>query len=169
MTALMHGRSSADVVVSALPLSHVYGNIVEINFAVACGMSLVLLPRFDEESVLSSIERHRATMFEGVPTMYVRLINFPRLGEFNRSSLRLCTVGGQTMPPSQMEEVQRLFGCPLRELWGMTELGGLGTTHPHNGPQKLGSIPESRYLRWKRPSSIFQMPHDSSREVSRVN
>ena len=139
MTALMHGRSCGDVVVSALPLTHVYGNIV-MNSAVACGMSLVLLPRFDEESVLSSIERHRATMFEGVPTMYVRLINFPRLGGFDLSSLRLCTVGGQTMPPSQMEEVQRLLGCPLRELWGMTELGGLGTTHPHNGPPKLGSI-----------------------------
>jgi len=139
MTALMHGRSCADVVVSALPLTHVYGNIV-MNSAVACGMSLVLLPRFAEESILRSIERHRATMFEGVPTMYVRLINFPRLGQFDLSSLRLCTVGGQTMPASQMEEVQRLFGCPLRELWGMTELGGLGATHPHNGPQKLGSI-----------------------------
>jgi len=139
MTSLMHGRCASDVVVSALPCTHVYGNIV-LNSAVACGMSLVLLPRFDEESVLRCIEQHRATIFEGVPTMYVRLLNFPTLGRFDLSSLRFCTVGGQTMPSSQMEEVQRTFGCPLRELWGMTELGGLGATHPYNGPQKLGSI-----------------------------
>ena len=35
-----------------------------------------------------------------------------------------------------MEETERRFGCPLLELWGMTELGGLGTTHPHNGPNR---------------------------------
>jgi long-chain acyl-CoA synthetase len=41
---------------------------------------------------------------------------------------------------SKMQEVEQRFGCPLIELWGMTELGGLGTTHPHNGPRRLGSI-----------------------------
>jgi len=52
----------------------------------------------------------------------------------------LCTVGGQTMPITKMEDVEKRFGCPLIELWGMTELGGLGLTHPHNGPRRLGSI-----------------------------
>ena len=55
-------------------------------------------------------------------------------------SLTRCTVGGQTMPVAKMEEVERRFGCPLIELWGMTELAGLGTTFPSNGPHKLGSI-----------------------------
>jgi long-chain acyl-CoA synthetase len=132
MTALMHGRHSSDIVVSALPCTHVYGNVV-MNGAVMCGMTLVLLPRFDEREVLQAIATHRATMFEGVPTMFMRLLNFEDLPQFDLSSLRLCTVGGQTMPVSRMEEVERRFGCPLIELWGMTELGGLGTTHPHNG------------------------------------
>ena len=44
------------------------------------------------------------------------------------------------MPVAKMEEVERRFGCPLIELWGMTELAGLGTTFPSNGPDKLGSI-----------------------------
>jgi long-chain acyl-CoA synthetase len=39
-----------------------------------------------------------------------------------------------------MEEVEARFGCPLIELWGMTELGGLGTTFASNGPVKHGSI-----------------------------
>jgi acyl-CoA synthetase (AMP-forming)/AMP-acid ligase II len=74
MTALMHGRSSTDTVVSALPCTHVYGNIV-MNTAVLCGMTLVLLPRFDEMDILRAIETHRATLFEGVPTMFLRLLN----------------------------------------------------------------------------------------------
>ena len=39
-----------------------------------------------------------------------------------------------------MEEVEQRFGCPLIELWGMTEIGGLGTTFASNGPVKHGSI-----------------------------
>jgi long-chain acyl-CoA synthetase len=139
MTSLMHGRRSNDIVVSALPCPHVYGNIV-MNAAVACGMTLVLLPRFDEELTLKAIQTNRATVFDGVPTMYMRLLNFPQLAQFDLSTIRLCTVGGQTMAVNKMEEVERLFGCRLLELWGMTELGGLGVTHPHNGPRKLGAI-----------------------------
>lgn len=139
MTALMHGRTSSDIVVSALPCTHVYGNVV-MNAAVMCGMTLVLLPRFDEAEVLQAIQKHRATMFEGVPTMFMRMLNLPSLDTYDLSSLRVCTVGGQTMPVTKMEEVEKRFGCPLIELWGMTELGGLGTTHPHNGPRRLGSI-----------------------------
>lgn len=139
MTALMHGRTATDIVVSALPLPHVYGNVV-MNSAVACGMTLVLLPRFDELTVLEAIQKHRATMFEGVPTMFLKMLNHLEPGRFDLSSLRVCTVGGQTMPAVKMMEVEERFGCPLLELWGMTELAGLGATHPHNGPRRLGSI-----------------------------
>jgi long-chain acyl-CoA synthetase len=139
MTALMHGRSREDIVVSALPCTHVYGNIV-MNTAILCGMTLVLLSRFDEVECLSTIQKYRASMFEGVPTMYMRMLNLVGQDTYDLSSLRLCTVGGQTMPPAKMEEVERRFGCRLIELWGMTELGGLGTTHPFNCPPRLGSI-----------------------------
>jgi long-chain acyl-CoA synthetase len=139
MTSLMHGRMPSDIVISALPCAHVYGNIV-MNSAVACGMTLVLSSRFDEETALEAIQRHRATVFEGVPAMYMKMLNSPNIDNFDFSSLRICTVGGQTMPITQMELVELHFKCPLIELWGMTELGGLGVTHPHNGPKQLGSI-----------------------------
>jgi len=139
MTATMHLRTSADTVVSALPLSHVYGNIV-MNAAIAHGMTLVLHKVFDMQRVLASIQAERATMLEGVPTMYMYLLDHPKLGEYDLSSLTRCTVGGQTMPEAKMRQVEAAFGCPLIELWGMTELGGLGTTHSAYGPARLGSI-----------------------------
>lgn len=139
MTATLHLRGPSDVVVSALPCSHVYGNIV-MNAAVAYGMTLVLHASFDASRILKSIQEHRATIFEGVPTMYMYLLEAPQLESADLSSLRCCTVGGQTMPEAKMREVTRRFGCPIIELWGMTELGGLGTTHSAYGPQVLGSI-----------------------------
>jgi len=111
-----------------------------MNGAFMCGMTLVLLERFNEAEALSAIQAHRATMFEGVPTMYMYLLNCPELENYNLSSLTRCTVGGQTMPISKMQEVEERFDCPLLELWGMTEIAGLGTTHPFYGLNRHGSI-----------------------------
>jgi long-chain acyl-CoA synthetase len=139
MTSTYHVRTEHDTVVSALPCSHVYGNIV-MNSAIACGMTLVLHAVFEAKAILASIENYRATMFEGVPTMYMYLLNSPELDDCDVSSLTRCTVGGQTMAPHKMREVERRFGAPLLELWGMTELGGLGATHSLYGPKRHGSI-----------------------------
>lgn len=162
MTATLHGRTEQDVVVSALPFSHVYGNIV-MNAAVGCGMTLVLHRTFNVEEVLSSIQRYRATLFEGVPTMYMYLLNSGRLGSFDVSSLRRCTVGGQTMPEQRMLQLEAALGCPILELWGMTELGGLGTTHSLYGPRRQGSIGvplphlEARIVSVEDPSSVVSV------------
>ncbi len=139
MTATMHMRTASDVVVSALPLSHVYGNIV-MNTAIAYGMTLVLHKSFDATQVLSSIEVNRATIFDGVPTMYAYLLDHPDIRNFDLSSLTRCTVGGQVMPVAKMRKVEEIFDCQLLEVWGMTEIGGLGCTHSLYGASRLGSI-----------------------------
>lgn len=139
LTSTLHGRNPHDVAVSALPCSHVYGNVV-MNSAFLCGMTLVLHGSFDVERVMESIQKNRATLFEGVPTMYMYMLNFARASAYDMSSLQRCTVGGQTMPVSSMARVEKLLGCPLLELWGMTELAGLGTTFPLYGPRRPGSI-----------------------------
>jgi long-chain acyl-CoA synthetase len=139
ITAQMHLKTDRDVIVTALPCPHVYGNVV-FQGALLCGSKLVLHPRFDAAEMLTSLEEHKATMFEGVPTMYMYMLAAPDLAKRNLSSLTRCTVGGQTMPVAKMREVEERFGCPLIELWGMTELAGLGTTFPFYGPRKLGSI-----------------------------
>lgn len=84
MTALMHQRSKRDTVVTALPCPHVYGNVV-MSAAIQNGMTLVLHPAFNEKAILQSIQDHRATMFEGVPTMYMFMLNHPELDNYNLS------------------------------------------------------------------------------------
>lgn len=139
MTGLMHGRSALDTVVAALPLAHVYGNVV-MNGTILTGATLCLLRAFDPDAVLAAIETHRGTSFEGVPTMYYRLLASPRLGSTDLSSLRMCAVGGQNIPVEKMTEIEEAFGCPLIELWGMSELAGLGSTFPWTGPRTIGSV-----------------------------
>jgi len=139
LTATMHVRTERDVVVTALPAPHVYGNVV-INSIFMAGGTVVLMSRFDAGDALGLIAEHRATMFEGVPTMYAMMLAHPELDRFDLSTLTRCTVGGQTIATSVIEAWESRSGAPLIELWGMTELAGLGTTHAQYAPNVHGSI-----------------------------
>ncbi|MGD9997099.1 MAG: class I adenylate-forming enzyme family protein [Ilumatobacteraceae bacterium] len=139
LTATMHVRTSNDVVVTALPAPHVYGNVV-INSTFMSGGTVVLMERFDAHAALGLIAEHRATMFEGVPTMYAMMLADPGLEDADLSSLTRCTVGGQTISTSVIDAWEARSGAPLIELWGMTELAGLGTTHALYAPNVHGSI-----------------------------
>ncbi|OZC73986.1 fatty-acid--CoA ligase [Rhodococcus sp. 06-462-5] len=139
LTATMHGRTDSDVVVTALPTPHVYGNVV-VNGTFIAGGTVVLMQRFDATRALELIEHHRATMFEGVPAMYSMMLAEDTMADRDISSLTRCTVGGQTMATSTIERWQTRAGAPLLELWGMTEIAGLGATHTVHAPASPGSI-----------------------------
>ena len=135
----VQARTPDDVMLNALPLPHVYGNVV-MNGTFMAGAALVVLERFDPAVALAEIARYRATVFDGVPTMYAMMLADPSMPDADVSSLRMCAVGGQTMPAAKMAEWERRAGAPLLELWGMTELGGAGTSNCAYMPNVHGSI-----------------------------
>jgi long-chain acyl-CoA synthetase len=139
LTANMHMKDPDEIVISALPTAHVYGNVV-MNGTFITGGTLVLIERFSEEAIFEAIETHKATMIEGVPSMYMMLLSHSGMDACNCESIRKCTVGGQTISEKVMADVEERFGCLFLELWGMTEVSGLGTTHPSLGKNRHGSI-----------------------------
>lgn len=138
-TATIHVRHGGDKVYSALPFPHVYGNVI-MNAVLLTGASLHAPARFNADASLQAIERERITIFDGVPTMYYQMLASPLIEKADLSSLVRCTVGGQTMPVAKIDQVVERFGCPLLELWGMTEVGGPATTHSPYWPPRPGSI-----------------------------
>jgi long-chain acyl-CoA synthetase len=139
MTATIHVRRPEDTVLTALPFPHVYGNIV-LNTAFLVGLQVKVMSRFDAAEALMAIEREGITLLEGVPTMYYQMLAHPQIGAADFSSLSRCTVGGQTMPIANLEEVARRFNCPVLELWGMTELAGPAISHSPYWPARHGTI-----------------------------
>jgi long-chain acyl-CoA synthetase len=135
----LQARTDRDVMLNALPLPHVYGNIV-MNGTFMVGATLVMMERFDPAQALAEIARHQVTVFDGVPTMYAMMLADPSLPGTDLSTLRICAVGGQTMPVAKMQEWEQRSGAPLLELWGMTELGGAGTSNCVYAPNVHGSI-----------------------------
>lgn len=138
MVAAAHARAFNDVIVTALPCAHVYGSVV-MNSAFLSGATLVLHEKFDVAAVLGSVQRYNATIFDGVPTMYMYILEELNASKYDLSSLTRCTVGGQTMPASKAEQFEERCGCPLLELWGMTEIAGAGTVDYYYGEKRQGS------------------------------
>ncbi len=139
LTSIMHGRNSHDVFCTALPTAHAYGVIIQLA-SFMYGAKLVLLPRFDEVAAFQAIQNHGATMFDGVPTAFMMMLAHPDFEKYDLSSIQKLSVGGQTMPAAKGAETEEKFQAPCLELWGMTELAGLGTTHALYADNKIGSM-----------------------------
>ena len=127
-----------DVVMGCLPLFHVFGLTCGLNAAVATGMSLALLPRFDPAKALELIAKHHVTVFEGVPTMYAAMLNTP--GDFDTSSLRTCLSGGSAMPVEVMKKFEERFGCQVLEGYGLSETSPVASFNQPGRPRKPGTI-----------------------------
>ncbi|MFJ6248462.1 MULTISPECIES: long-chain fatty acid--CoA ligase [unclassified Streptomyces] len=127
-----------DVVVGCLPLFHIFGQICTMSAAVRSGASLVLIPRFEPGAVLDAVARERATVFEGVPTMYAALLQHP--SEADVSTLRMCISGGASLPVEILHGFERRFGCPVLEGFGMSETSPVVTFNHPDRPRKAGSI-----------------------------
>lgn len=127
-----------DVVVGCLPLFHIFGQICTMSAAVRSGASLVLIPRFEPGAVLDAITRGRATVFEGVPTMYAALLQHP--SEADVSTLRMCISGGASLPVEILHGFERRFGCTVLEGFGMSETSPVVTFNHPDRPRKAGSI-----------------------------
>lgn len=129
-----------DRIMGVLPLFHVFANTCVLNRTVARGGEMVLLPRFDAAQTLAAIERTRPTSFPGVPTMFQALLDHPRTGESDLSSLRLCISGGAPMPAEVKRRFEEKTGAKLVEGYGLTESSGVISANPYEGLNKPGTI-----------------------------
>ncbi|MEU0009130.1 long-chain fatty acid--CoA ligase [Streptomyces sp. NPDC006314] len=132
--------TSEDVIVGCLPLFHIFGQTCTMNVAVRSGASLTLVPRFEPQTVLDAIARDRATVFEGVPTMYAALLQHPDALATDVSSLRMCISGGASLPVEVLHGFERRFDCMVLEGFGMSETSPVVSFNHPDRPRKAGSI-----------------------------
>ena len=127
-------------VLLVLPLFHIYALTAVLLRHIGDGNELLLRPRFDAASVLDDIEQRRVTVFPGVPTMWIALLNQPNLEKRDLSSLRSTTSGGAPLPFEVQQRLQAITGRQLGGGWGMTETGPAGTRVTPDAPQRPGMI-----------------------------
>ncbi|GAA2607924.1 long-chain-fatty-acid--CoA ligase [Paractinoplanes durhamensis] len=129
-----------DVVLTALPLFHVFGMSSAMNVALRFGAAMSLVPRFSAERVLAAIERDHATVFDGVPTMFIALLAAAGTSDHDTSSLRVCVSGGDAIPAHVLDAFERQFGVPILEGYGMTETAATITFNSSAQDRRVYSV-----------------------------
>ncbi len=128
-----------DRLMMALPMFHVHGLGIAVHGMVYCGYTMILLERFDAKKVMEGIDKYKCTVFMGVPTMYIKLLELDDC-KYDLSSMRLWTVGSAPMPVDAMEKFKERYGFELLERYGMTETAVVIASNPLKGKRKPGSV-----------------------------
>lgn len=136
-------REHGEVILTAIPLYHVYGMVLALNLGAALGAEIVLIadPR-DVDFVLEQIETHKVTFYPGVPSMYYAINQNASVqaGRHDLSSIKACISGSAPLHPSIKAEFERLTGGKLVEGYGLSEAPTATHCNPLRGVNKPGSI-----------------------------
>jgi len=129
-----------EVIILTLPVFHAFGMTVGMNLAIALAAKIVAVPKFDPDMVMKLIEKHKVTMFPGVPAMYVAIINHPNAVKHDISSIKYCISGAAALASETREKFEKMTGGTLVEGYGLSEASPVTHCNPLQGGAKAGSI-----------------------------
>ncbi len=129
------GWKPGDVLIHALPIFHVHGLFVALHGALINGSKMIWLSKFDPRLVVKKLPE--ATVFMGVPTLYVRLLAEPGLDKQACRNMRLFVAGSAPLLIETFNEWKDRTGHTILERYGMSETAML-TSNPYKGDERRG-------------------------------
>jgi long-chain acyl-CoA synthetase len=129
----------SDVVLGCLPLFHTFGQTVAMNGTFRLGGTLVLLARFSGEAAIELMVREDVTVFHGVPTMYIGLLEAAAKAD-KLPQLRLCVSGGASLPVAVLEKFTEIFHATIFEGYGLSETSPTATTNQPAFGTRAGTV-----------------------------
>ncbi len=132
-----------ETVLMAIPLFHVYGMVAGMCFSIRAAASMVMIPNpRDMKDVLDSIQKYKATIYPGVPTMYNAINNHPdvQAGKYDLRSIKACISGSAPLMRETKERFEALTGGKLVEGYGLSEAPTATHCNPLYGENPSGSI-----------------------------
>jgi malonyl-CoA/methylmalonyl-CoA synthetase len=131
------GWKQGDVLIHALPIFHVHGLFVAIHGALINGSKMIWLSKFDPKLVLQKMPE--ATVFMGVPTLYVRLLGEVELTIAACKNIRLFVAGSAPLLKETFDDWKTRTGHTILERYGMSETVML-TSNPYKGERRAGTV-----------------------------
>ena len=124
------------VVLGVLPMFHLTGMQSNMNIPIYMGGTSVLMTRWDRETAAELVQRHRITGITGITTMIVDFLGNPDLGKYDLSSLVRIGGGGAAMPEALAAKIEKTFGLPFLEGYGLTETTAPSHANPAHRPKR---------------------------------
>jgi long-chain acyl-CoA synthetase len=133
VSAKIRALNPSDRLYGILPMSHAVGLSVVLLGTLLSGATLYVTPRFDPASAQATLEKERLTVVLGVPAMFHQLLEFAKfkgLAALNVPELRIISSSGAPLDPSVKATVEKFFGMPLFNGYGVTECSpNIGQAH----------------------------------------
>ena len=128
---LPHAKPGGDRMMAALPMFHVFGLTVAMLVSVKLAASMVLHPNPREiDKILKLVTKTKPTLFPGVPTMYIAMLNHPKLGKADLRSIKACLSGAAPLPLEVSRKWEKMTGGKLVEGYGLSEASPITHANP---------------------------------------
>jgi long-chain acyl-CoA synthetase len=127
-------------VMCVLPMFHIYGLSSVTFLGIRAGCNLIILPRFDVQEVVQTVQREKPFLFSGVPTMFIALLNHPDLTAYGFDQIKYYNSGGAAMPVEQLLALEQKVGSSLCEGYGLSEASPVTHCNPLFLERRAGSI-----------------------------
>nr|WP_316934133.1 long-chain-fatty-acid--CoA ligase [Grimontia hollisae] len=133
-----------DTSLVTLPLFHSFGQTAQMNACILVGASMVLVPRFEPGAVLQLMKDHRVSVFAGVPTMYIGILNYLRDNDVSldgiKGVLKMAMSGGSSLPVAILTQFDETFNVPLLEGYGLSETSPIASFNHVDSDRLPGSV-----------------------------
>ena len=138
---LVNGKPGGEKMMAAIPFFHVYGMTVAMIYAIYMGAEIIIVPSPRPiDNVMNIMQRERATLYPGVPAMYIGIINHKDVASYDLRSIKACLSGSAPLPMDVQEKFGQITGGRLVEGFGMTEASPVTHCNPVYGRRKAGSV-----------------------------
>ncbi len=162
-------KEGQEIIMGVLPFFHVFAMTTVMNYGVASGANIILHPRFEIKAVLKDITNKCPTIMAGVPTMFAAMVNYPKLSDYNLSSLKACISGGAGLPLEVKKNFEAKTGCVLVEGYGLSESSPVVACNPFVGANKAGSIglpfPQTIFAIMDKDDGVTGLEHGQIGEI----
>ncbi|MGD8367380.1 MAG: long-chain fatty acid--CoA ligase [Desulfobacterales bacterium] len=134
-------RAGDEVMLGALPFFHVFGLSTAMNFAIYMGWGDILVPKPQPDQLIETISKFRPTFAPLVPTMFIGLLNHPKIDQTDLTSIKGCFSGSAPLPVEVIREFEKKTRAIIVEGYGLTETSPVTHINPFgDGKRKVGSI-----------------------------
>jgi len=132
-------KEGEETLLAYLPFYHIYGQAIIMMGGLSQGYTLVIFTTPDLDDILNAIERYKASIFYGLPSLFEALRDYHRTDRVNWKRIKAIISGADSLLEDTSRGWDQRTGAPIHEGWGMTETTSLGIVNPLGRP-KLGSF-----------------------------
>lgn len=138
--AFLPVRWGAERLLAIMPFYHIYAQAMCLHKMPYCAGTLVIIRRFDVDTVLNTLVKERITVFSGSPTLFTALLAREEFARTPLPDLYYTISGGSSLPAELLQRIEGITKRPVVEGYGQTESGPVISFNPLSGPRKPASV-----------------------------